>query len=172
MLSDAVVGVGNYDNHNTASPSTSTSSGGNPVEYLVGCRWKNLMLLPHHGSKDATSSVSLAFYVIAGNSNGDGYVYRVDANKITPLVHLKGGHRGCIRDFCWSNDGRLVTGGEYARLCQWDLTGDGISSSSGATHAGHSNLVGGSGKVKRDRSSKQRSEKNDAKGKTKFGSPY
>eukprot|EP00956_Cyclotella_meneghiniana_P035894 scaffold119168_cov37-Cyclotella_meneghiniana.AAC.1 len=51
LLSDAVVGVGNYDNHNTASPSTSTSSGGNPVEYLVGCRWKNLMLLPHHGSK-------------------------------------------------------------------------------------------------------------------------
>ena len=107
-MSDAVVGVGNYDNHNTASPSTSTSSGGNPVEYLVGCRWKNLMLLPHHGSKDATSSVSLALYVIAGNSNGDGYVYRVDANQITPLVHLRGGHRGCIRDFCWSNDGRSM----------------------------------------------------------------
>eukprot|EP00956_Cyclotella_meneghiniana_P026099 scaffold55666_cov43-Cyclotella_meneghiniana.AAC.2 len=167
MLSDAVVGVGNYDNH-TASASSSESYGGkNLVEYLVGCRWTNL---PDHGSKDTTSSVSPALYVIAGNSNGDGYVYRVDANQITPLVHLKGGHRGCIRDFCWSNDGRLVTGGEDARLCQWDLTGDGISSSSGATHS--NNLVGGSGKIKRDRSSKQRSEKNDAKGKTKFGSPY
>ena len=98
LLSDAllVLGIMIINNHNTASPSTSMSSGGNPVEYLVGCRWKNLMLLPHHGSKDATSSVSLAFYVIAGNSNGDGYVYRVDANQITPLVHLRGGHRGCV----------------------------------------------------------------------------
>ena len=43
-------------------------------------------------------------------------------------MYLKGGHRGCIRDFAWVDDTddvaggkRLVTGGEDARLCEWEM---------------------------------------------------
>lgn len=122
------------------------------VEYLVGCEWKTI--------PDSTSAPAL--HLIAGNSLGDGYMFRVDANQITPVAQLKGGHKGCIRDFCWST-GRMITGGEDARICEWDLTGN--SSGSSAQRPGSS-----TGKVRKDKSSKSGSK--DGKGKKKFGSPY
>lgn len=86
------------------------------VEYLVGCTWTSL---PPGGDR--------ALHLLGGNSRGDGYLFRVDADRITPALHLRGGHAGCIRDFCWiaAPDGgrRLVTGGEDARICEWDTEG-------------------------------------------------
>ncbi|KAL3778064.1 LOW QUALITY PROTEIN: hypothetical protein ACHAW5_011135 [Stephanodiscus triporus] len=64
---------------------------------------------------DARGPPFLRRRCLLGNSDGDGYLFRVDADLITPLVHLKGGHTGCIRDFGWIDGGgggrRLVTGG-------------------------------------------------------------
>lgn len=137
---------------------------GSSVEYLVGCTWANA-----NCDQDAQQSPSdsKALHLLAGNSEGDGYLFRMDADQITPLRHLKGGHRGCIRDFCWVDNGiggqRLVTGGEDARLCEWDLSG--TSSAPSLT----SNHKMGSGKVKqvkRDDASKKKGKKK------KFGSPY
>mmetsp|Transcript_6046 Transcript_6046/g.10143 ORF Transcript_6046/g.10143 Transcript_6046/m.10143 type:complete len:444 (-) Transcript_6046:59-1390(-) len=137
---------------------------GSSVEYLVGCTWANA-----NCDQDAQQSPSdsKALHLLAGNSEGDGYLFRMDADHITPLRHLKGGHRGCIRDFCWVDNGiggqRLVTGGEDARLCEWDLSG--TSSAPSLT----SNHKMGSGKVKqvkRDDASKKKGKKK------KFGSPY
>jgi WD40 repeat protein len=100
--------------------------------------------------------------LIAGNSQGDGYIFRVDANQISPIAHLKGGHKGCIRDFCWSN-GKLITGGEDARICTWDMSSNNSNQST-------ERPASSSGKVRRDKSAKVGGC--DAKGKKKFGSPY
>ena len=92
---------------------------GSSVEYLVGCTWEPI--------STSSSSASPALHLLAGNSEGDGYLFRIDADRITPVAHLRGGHRGCIRGFCWvetSGGRRLVTGGEDARLCEWDPSGN------------------------------------------------
>eukprot|EP00984_Skeletonema_dohrnii_P021553 scaffold10802_cov114-Skeletonema_dohrnii-CCMP3373.AAC.4 len=138
---------------------------GSSVEYLVGCTWANA-----NCDQDAQQSPSdsKALHLLAGNSEGDGYLFRMDADQITPLRHLKGGHRGCIRDFCWVDNGiggqRLVTGGEDARLCEWDLSGTSSAPSLSSSHKMGSGKVK---QVKRDDASKKKGKK-----KKKFGSPY
>jgi WD40 repeat protein len=127
------------------------------VEYLVGCDWRCI--------SDNSTEALPALHLMSGNSQGDGYIFRVDANQITPMAHMKGGHKGCIRDFCWSN-GRLITGGEDARICEWDISGDSFCSGSSQLP-----VASGSGKVRRDKSSKG-SASSEMKGKKKFGSPY
>lgn len=139
----------------------------NTIDYLIGCTWSDL--------STSTSSVasSPALYLLAGNNQGDGYIFRMDVNQITPVIHLKGGHRGCIRDFCWSSN-RLITGGEDARLCEWDLTGSSSSVSNsnvGGTsgwNRSHNDSAGG-GPVSGRSAVKGISK--DGK-KKKFGSPY
>ena len=73
-------------------------------------------------------SCSPALRLLAGNSKGNGYLFQINVDTITPLMHLKGGHRGCIRNFSWVDDTddvgegmRLVTGGEDSRLCEWEM---------------------------------------------------
>ena len=136
------------------------------VDLLLGT-WSDL--------STSTSSIasSPALYLLAGNNQGDGYIFRMDVNQITPVMHLKGGHRGCIRDFCWSSN-RLITGGEDARLCEWDLTGSSSSVSNsnvGGTsgwNRSHNDSAGG-GPVSGRSAVKGISK--DGK-KKKFGSPY
>ncbi|KAL9187731.1 hypothetical protein ACHAXT_006109 [Thalassiosira profunda] len=135
---------------------------GRAVEYLVGCTWASV----------ATSSPAL--YLLAGNSEGDGYVFQIDADRITPLMHLKGGHRGCIRDFCWIDDGSggrtLVTGGEDARLCEWDLSGKQAAAN---FHSGKKDRSHKGGGPVSGRSLKSAGSSSGDKGKKKkFGSPY
>ena len=134
------------DQNNAANDDGSTS-----VEYLVGCEWGAM-----HGIQTKTIS-SPALHLVAGNAQGDGYIFRVDTNQITPVAHLKGGHRGCIRDFCWGN-GKLITGGEDARICDWDLSGNNRGTSLDQN-------ARGSGKVYREKRSKGKETK-------KLGSPY
>ena len=136
---------------------------GNPVEYLVGSTWASANC---DQDSQPSPSQSKALHLLAGNSTGEGYLFRMDADQITPLVHLKGGHRGCIRDFCWVDNGRgglrLVTGGEDARLCEWDLSGTSQPPS-------FSNNRVSSGKIKQAK----RDVTNRKKGKKKkVGSPY
>ena len=117
-------------------------------------------------------------HLLAGNSDGDGYLFRVDVDRIAPLAHLRGGHRGCIRDFGWIHDDdeggggwRLVTGGEDVRLCEWDPSG----------YDGNDDdvvwAVGGTGGGGRARSARRtvgdnRTARIGRTGKKKFGSPY
>ena len=139
------------------------SVGESSVEYLVGCTWASANC---EQATPQSPSDSKALHLLAGNSEGDGYLFRMDADQITPLVHLKGGHRGCIRDFCWVDNGsggqRLVTGGEDARLCEWDLSGTSSTPSLSSNHGV------GSGKVKQIK----RDDVSRKKGKKKFDSPY
>jgi len=130
--------------------------GGSAVEYLVGCTWAPV-------STTTEAAATPALHLLAGNSNGDAYLFRMDADKITPVAELKGGHRGCIRDFCWVGS-RMITGGEDARLCDWDLTGNAPPI---LTSGGSGGSSFGSGKSKTTARSQSKT-----KGKKKFGSPY
>ncbi|KAL7489033.1 hypothetical protein ACHAW6_014599 [Cyclotella cf. meneghiniana] len=148
LLSNAVSGT-----------SSIASDEGGAVGYLVGCEWR---AFPDNGTM--TGDVSPALHLVAGNSRGDGYLFRVDASQITPLAQLKGGHKGCIRDFCWSN-GKLITGGEDARICEWDISGN-------LDFA----VSAGSGKVRRNREGETSSSRggvgSGTKERKKFSSPY
>ena len=157
VLRDAVVKLMSDDHHhNDRMERVKMSDNGdydnedennNIIEYLVGCTWapqvpssslppkSSLSSLTTTSSPSSSTSSSFpALQLLAGNSQGDGFLFQVDADKITPLMHLKGGHKGCIRDFSWiecDNNGgggrgsRLfVTGGEDARLCEWDVYGN------------------------------------------------
>jgi len=78
-----------------------------PIQYLVGCHWDG-------------SQLSL----MAGNCDGNGAIFRVDAGTISLTHTMIGGHRGCIRSFTgspssFSKVDSLITGGEDARLCEW-----------------------------------------------------
>jgi len=159
---DSLVGKKNDMSSDAMSDGTN-----NTIDYLIGCTWSDL------STSTTSPSSSPALYLLAGNNQGDGYIFRMDVNQITPVIHLKGGHRGCIRDFCWSSN-RLITGGEDARLCEWDLTGSNISvSSSGGGTSGwnrsHNDSAGGGPVSGR---SVVKGISKDGKKKKKFGSPY
>ena len=143
------------------------------VEYLVGCSWASL-----------SPDQDRALHLLGGNSRGDGYLFRVDADRISPALHLSGGHAGCIRDFCWISTPqgrRLITGGEDARLCEWDPEGRVVAQSSSAFGSGGSRRgeQRAGGKVSgrsfiRDGLGGDSSSKSKKKGKRgkKVGSPY
>ena len=67
----------------------------NAIEYLAGC-----MLTAFTSSSSPLSSLSssltifLTFHLLAGNPEGEEHLFGVDADQITPLAYLKGGHRG------------------------------------------------------------------------------
>jgi len=155
LLSDAV-----------AADSGRIGDGGNAIDYLVGCAWAQV----------STEASSPALHLVAGNSKGDGYLFRMDADQITPVIHLKGGHRGCIRDFCWidspSGGKRLITGGEDARLCEWDLSGTAVAAGSFGGGRNTKSQNGGGGPMSGRKSTSGGSGGGVAKGKKKFGSPY
>jgi hypothetical protein len=159
----------------------------NTIDYLIGCQWTTLP-----SSTTLSSSCQPALHLLAGNTNGNAYIFQIDTNSITPLIQLMDGHRGCIRDFVWiDNDSdcnanvskrRLITGGEDARLCEWDLFSSSSSSSllgvgTNTTISTTTNISSGG----RARSSKYAiSENSNAadfrkekkKTKTKLGYPY
>jgi len=79
-----------------------------PIQYLVGCFWDGLNL-----------------NLVAGDGKGDCGVFCVDAGGSMNLRRvLSGGHVGCIRAFVSSpvsfEKSVIVTGGEDARLCEWN----------------------------------------------------
>jgi len=161
--------VGKKNDMSSSSDATMSDGTNNTIDYLIGCTWSDL------STSTTSPSSSPALHLLAGNNQGDGYIFRMDVNQITPVIHLKGGHRGCIRDFCWSGT-RLITGGEDARLCEWDLTGSNssVSNSLGGGTSGwnrsHNDSAGG-GPVS-GRSVVKGTSKDGKKKKKKFGSPY
>jgi WD40 repeat protein len=75
------------------------------MEYLVDCHWD-------------VERQELS--MLAGSSKGDGAVFQVGEQGLSPLSHLRGGHRGVIR--AWSsnhNRSSFFTVGEDARMCEW-----------------------------------------------------
>ena len=161
--------VGKKNDMRSSSDATMSDGTNNTIDYLIGCTWADI------STSTSSTTSSPALYLLAGNNQGDGYIFRMDANQITPVIHLKSGHRGCIRDFCWSSN-RLITGGEDARLCEWDLTGSNNSSVSSSLGGGTSgwnrshNDIAGGGPVSGRSAVKGISK--DGKQKKKFGSPY
>ena len=90
------------------------------VDFLVGCVW------------DGTAN---ELGLLAGNAEGDGVVCKVEAGCLTVKRVLSGGHRACVRAFvpCLSSGWLggaggasscvFLTGGEDARLCEWNVNG-------------------------------------------------
>mmetsp|Transcript_12313 Transcript_12313/g.26107 ORF Transcript_12313/g.26107 Transcript_12313/m.26107 type:complete len:469 (-) Transcript_12313:652-2058(-) len=169
MLSD-VVGNAGWKSA-VASIGMNTDDAASAVEYLVGCTWSVIDEVSATSMQMPSVVSSPALHLLAGNSHGDGFVFRMDADQIKPIMHLKGGHKGCIRDFCWvngnNNNGstnRLITGGEDARLCEWDFSGKEHSTPKSRDERGRP--ISG-------RSARRDNSKNGgADGKKKFGSPY
>ncbi len=168
MLSDAVEIAG----WKSAVPSSGTNDdgGASAVEYLVGCTWSVIDEVSATSMQVPCSASSPALHLLAGNSQGDGFVFRMDADQIKPLIHMKGGHKGCIRDFCWLNGNKnggnikLVTGGEDARLCEWDFSGTERSMLKSREEGG---------RPMSGRSARRGNPKNNGSdGKKKIGSPY
>ena len=173
LLSNAVDSVTGKKRGTSSSDDNmmNDDDGGSTIEYLVGCSWMD--------TSTSASPASPALHLLAGNSNGDSYLFRIDADEITPLIHLKGGHRGCIRDFCLIGGGgkRLVTGGEDARLCEWDLSGNNNNNNNiGGASNNFGSTVSGKNQSRSYNSGKSTSEHVSAgrKGgaKKKYGSPY
>mmetsp|Transcript_26347 Transcript_26347/g.72407 ORF Transcript_26347/g.72407 Transcript_26347/m.72407 type:complete len:211 (+) Transcript_26347:79-711(+) len=97
------------------SSSSSSSSSLPPMEYLVDCSWDS-----------GRQKLSL----LAGSSRGDGAVFDVGEQEVTPLHYLRGGHRGVIR--AWSSNpvrSSFLTAGEDARLCEWTIATPGSCAS-------------------------------------------
>ncbi len=87
---------------------------GMPMHYLVGCSW---------GREELN--------LIAGNTDGDCAIFKVDTSSISIKKILSGGHRGCVRSFVpctWNNS--IITGGEDSRLCEWNLSQNGCNGGS------------------------------------------
>jgi len=86
--------------------STLSNNAGVEINYLVGCHWDGNEL-----------------NLMAGNTEGDCAIFRVDANSIAVKATLKGGHKASIRSFAVSSrtNTAIVTGGEDSRLCEWCL---------------------------------------------------
>jgi len=79
------------------------------IDYLVNCYWDHL---------------NMTLNLVAGNSDGNGAMFRVDANSISLSKRLFGGHKSCIRATTLVPSEKyqqniLYTVGEDARLCEW-----------------------------------------------------
>jgi len=89
----------------------SNIAGGVPIHYLVGCTWMDHEL-----------------NLLAGNTEGECVLYKVDAGSISLKRMLMGGHKASIRSFvpvAFSNgDGCttccILTAGEDSRICEWN----------------------------------------------------
>mmetsp|Transcript_28367 Transcript_28367/g.47680 ORF Transcript_28367/g.47680 Transcript_28367/m.47680 type:complete len:399 (-) Transcript_28367:403-1599(-) len=77
-------------------------------------------------------------YLIAGDYSGKGIIANVVPDKVTPIGPLDSGHSANIRCCCRvgtnpiTGNGKIITGGEDARLCGWKL-----SNTSGNTNSIH-----------------------------------
>ena len=80
-------------------------SSSSTMDYLVDCHW------------DTTQQ---RLSLLAGNSTGEAAVFQVNAGTISHLHTLQGGHHGVIRSWSCSSNGVFITGGEDARLCEWN----------------------------------------------------
>eukprot|EP00536_Pseudo-nitzschia_multiseries_P001773 jgi/Psemu1/181880/e_gw1.22.217.1 len=98
------------------------------MEYLVDCSWDS-----------GRQKLSL----LAGSSSGDGAVFDVGEQDVTPVNYLRGGHRGVIR--AWSSNpvrSSFFTVGEDARLCEWTNTTPGSCANGHAhDHAANKNQI-------------------------------
>lgn len=86
-------------------PSSSKSGDVCSMEYLVDCHW---------------DIERQELSMLAGSSKGDGAVFRISEQGVSPICHLRGGHRGVIR--AWSSNfsrSSFFTVGEDARMCEW-----------------------------------------------------
>ena len=92
------------------------SSAGMNIDYLVACNWDG-------------NALSL----LAGNSDGGAAIYRVDAGSIALTHTLATGHKGCVRGFVVRRQRHWITGGEDARLCEWNLDGPQAAASPAAS---------------------------------------
>ena len=85
------------------------------VDYLVNAYWD-------HSRNDLS--------LLSGSSNGEavfstlGITIATNGQRppITTSHRLEGGHRGVVRDWCPVSASMLVTVGEDARICEWDMT--------------------------------------------------
>lgn len=88
------------------------------ADYLVNASWdhfsEKLSLL------SGTSSGELLLSTIGANGNVHG-----NNGQRPPIMtshRLAGGHKGVVRDWCPTSSNLLITVGEDARMCEWDLT--------------------------------------------------
>lgn len=87
----------------------SSLAGGLPIHYLVGCTWMDDEL-----------------NLLAGNTQGDCVLYKVDAGSISLNKMLMGGHKASVRSFVpiSSNSDEcgtcIFTAGEDSRICEWN----------------------------------------------------
>jgi len=94
------------------------------MDYLVDCHWD------FHRQE---------LSLLAGSSKGDGAVFRVGEQAVSPVSHLRGGHRGVIR--AWSsnsNRSSFFTVGEDARMCEWN---DSVSGSRAGSNEKRSQVI-------------------------------
>jgi WD repeat-containing protein 89 len=82
------------------------------ADYLVNAHWD-------HNRKELS--------ILAGCANGDACLSTMSVAQSNPQLttthRFAGGHRGVIRDWRPISAGLLVTVGEDARMCEWNLTG-------------------------------------------------
>jgi len=84
------------------------------IDYLVDAHW---------------DCVNHELLLMAGSATGDAALFRLGSNHadFEPCRLLKSGHGGIVRTWCplsSSSSGKLITAGEDARLCEWNLATD------------------------------------------------
>lgn len=109
------------------------------IDYLVGGVWEeDVMVTNVIGQPPQKGRLTL----VTGTNNGDVALYTTHANSISLQRTLTGGHKSVVRDYELIPRGSgkppiLITGGEDARLCQWDLTIDESSNSPNSNLRGY-----------------------------------
>lgn len=91
---------------------TELSVGQLNVDYLIDARWDNFLQ---------------QLLLVAGNTKGNLGMFRLDnqTGMFAPPQILSGGHRGVVRAWTRLSDPAfLITAGEDARLCEWNLQRD------------------------------------------------
>ena len=109
-----------------------SSISGLPIQYLVGCSWEQDEL-----------------NLLAGNGDGEAAIFKVDTGSISVKRILNGGHKGCIRSFApcsWNSS--IITGGEDARLCEWNLSQNGTHATASTSLAESNGIISTSLSVK------------------------